>query len=198
MAHATGTERWANRMELKDAITLRRAVRDYTAAAVDRKTIEALLALAVLAPSARNRQPWAFAVLEDRARIDDYARRAQQHLLDTTSAAELGELRAQLLAPGFSIFYHAPVLLLVLAQSAASQDVEDCCLAAQTLMLAARERELGTCWIGLGRPWLNLPATQAELALPAGCHVVAPIVLGHPARWPEPHGRQPPQIRWLG
>jgi nitroreductase len=184
-------------MELKDGITLRRAVRDYTAAAVDRKRVEALLALAVLAPSARNRQPWAFAVLDDRSRIDDYALRAQQHLLDTVSAAELGELRAELLAPGFSIFYRAPVLLLVLAQSAASQDVEDCCLAAQTLMLAARDAGLGTCWIGLGRPWLNLPSTLAELGLPAGCHVVAPIVLGHPARWPEPHGRKPPEIRWL-
>ena len=184
-------------MELKDAITLRRAVRDYTTAAVDRGTIEALLALAVLAPSARNLQPWAFAVLDDRARIDDYARRAQQHLLDTTSAAELGDLRAQLLAPGFSIFYHAPVLLLVLARSADGQAVEDCCLAAQTFMLAARDAGLGTCWIGLGRPWLNLPSTKAELALPAACHVVAPIVLGHPTRWPEPHGREPPDINWL-
>ena len=44
-------------MELKEAITQRRAVREYTAAAVDRSTIEGLLALAVLAPSARNRQP---------------------------------------------------------------------------------------------------------------------------------------------
>jgi nitroreductase len=185
-------------MELKDAITLRRAVRDYSPAAVDRATIEELVALAVLAPSARNRQPWSFAVLSDRARIDACALRAQRYLLDTASVTELGDLREQLVAPGFSIFYHAPLLLLVLAHSAASQDVEDCCLAAQTLILAARDRGLGSCWIGLGRPWLNLPSTKAELGLPGGCQVVAPLVLGHPAHWPESHGRNPPQIHWLG
>ena len=81
-------------------------------------------------------------MLGDRARIDACALRAQRHLLDSPDAAGLGDLREQLLAPGFSILYQAPVLLLVLAQSAASQDVEDCCLAAQTLMLAARERGL--------------------------------------------------------
>ena len=42
--------------------------------------------------------------------------------------------------PQFNIFYHAPVLLIVLARLDDAQAREDCCLAAQTLMLVAR------CW----------------------------------------------------
>ena len=55
-------------MELMDGIRDRRSVRDYTDAAIDRATIERLIEAAILAPSAMNLQPWAFAVLLDRER----------------------------------------------------------------------------------------------------------------------------------
>jgi nitroreductase len=95
------------------------------------------------------------------------------------------------------VFYHAPALVLVMAQSAATQAIEDSCLAAQNLLLAARDQGIGSCWIGFARPWLNLPSTKKELALPEGYTVVAPIVLGYPKAWPESHGRKPAEIHWL-
>jgi len=64
-------------------------------------------------------------------------------------------------------------------------------------MLAARNEGLGSCWIGFARPWLDLPATKAELNLPEHYHVVAPIVLGLPKAWPDSHGRKPAEIYWL-
>jgi nitroreductase len=101
--------------------------------------------------------------------------------------------------PQFNIFYHyhAPVLLIVLAKSGEAQALEDYCLAAQTLMLAARDAGLGACWIGFGRPWLDLPETKLELEIPRNYHVVAPIVMGYPTAWPESHGRQGAEIHWL-
>lgn len=184
-------------MELLQAIADRRAVREYTDASVERETIKTLVDAAVLAPSARNLQPWAFAVLLDRSRIEQCAKHARAWLLENQETLALGTLAEMLKSPGFSIFYHAPALVLVLATSAAPQASEDCCLAAQNLMLAARDLGLGTCWIGLGRAWLNLPTSKAELGLPEHCHVVAPIVLGHPRSWPPSHGRTPPTILWL-
>ena len=65
-------------------------------------------------------------------------------------------------------------------------------------MLAARDDELGTCWVGLARPWFNLSPIKVELELPESYRVVAPIVLGRPKAWPEPHERNPAQIHWLG
>ncbi|RPI60717.1 MAG: nitroreductase family protein, partial [Lysobacterales bacterium] len=143
-----------------------------------------------------NLQPWAFAVITGAGRLDEYARRAKDYLL--TEASPSNPRANELLSdPGFSIFYHAPALVLVLARSGDGQAKEDCCLAAQVFMLAARDEGLGTCWIGFGRPWLNLPATKVELGLPQDYHVVAPIVLGFPQAWPPSHERNAPEIHWI-
>jgi nitroreductase len=183
-------------MELMDVLGNRRAVRDYKGDRLSRLAIERLIGAAILAPSAINLQPWAFAALLDPDRIDSYAERAARWLIENET--DLGEAGREILErPGFSVFYHAPALVLVMAQSAATQAIEDSCLAAQNLLLAARDQGIGSCWIGFARPWLNLPSTKKELALPEGYTVVAPIVLGYPKAWPESHGRKPAEIHWL-
>jgi len=185
-------------MELMSAIRDRRAVRDYKHDAVDRWTVERLIDAAVLAPSAMNRQPWSFAVILDRDRIAGLGNRAKHWLV--ANHAELhvaGFALQELQRPGFMPFHGAPGLVIVLANSADGRAAEECCLAAENLMLAARGVNLGTCWIGFARPWLNLPEVKAELDLPETADVVAPIVLGYPKAWPDSRGRRPADIHWL-
>jgi len=161
--------------------------------------LERLIQAAIEAPSAMNLQPWAFAVLLDRSRIDNYGARAKSWLLENLSGTAYdAQAHHMLRDPAFTLFYRAPGLAIVLAKSADTQALEDCCLAAENLMLAARDEGLGTCWIGFARPWLNLPATKAELGLPAQYQVVAPLVLGYPKSWPASHGRNSAEIHWLG
>jgi nitroreductase len=197
----TGASRFAREdvsMELMDAIRNRRAVRDYTNTAVERSVVERLIGAAISAPSAMNLQPWSFAILLGRERIDGYARRAKDWLLGSLSQTSYEpSIRHRLEDPDFVLFYHAPALVIVLAKSSGTQAAEDCCLAAENLMLAARNEGLGSCWIGFARPWLDLPATKSELKLPEHYHVVAPIVLGYPKAWPDSHGRNPPEMYWL-
>ena len=186
-------------METVEVLRNRRAVREYEDTRIDRSTVERLISSAILAPSAMNLQPWAFAVLLDRERINECGRRAKEWAL--ANFAQTGfepRLRQMLEDPKFVMFYHAPALVMVLAKNHEAQSVEDCCLAAENFMLAARDESLGTCWIGLSRPWLDLPATKAELDLPKESRVVAPLILGHPKAWPEPHGRIPAKIHWIG
>jgi nitroreductase len=185
-------------MELGNVIRDRRSVREYTDSPVERSLVERLINTAILAPSAMNLQPWSFAVMLDRARIEDCARRAKNWLLTNLSETYPPLIRQMLEDPKFVLFYHAPALVLVIAKSSEDQAKEDCCLAAQTLMLAARDEGLGTCWIGLSRPWFNLASSKRELGLPEHYHIVAPIVLGYPKAWPETHGRNPAEILWLG
>ncbi|MFI5058285.1 MAG: nitroreductase family protein [Candidatus Acidiferrales bacterium] len=186
-------------MDLMEVMRNRRAVREYTNASVERSTVGRLIDAAILAPSATNAQPWAFAVLLDRDRINDNGKRVKAWTLANFSQTSFEpRLRQMLEDPAFVMFYHAPSLVMVLAKSSEVQAAEDCCLAAQNLMLAARNEGLGTCWIGLARPWLNLSSTKAELKLPERFHVVAPIILGHPKAWPESRGREPAEIHWLG
>lgn len=186
-------------MELLDAIRNRRAVRQYTDAPIERATIEHLIDAAILAPSAMNLQPWAFAALMNRKRIGEYAARIKSWLLANFSQTSLDpSLRHTIEQESYNIFHDAPALVLLLAKSSQLQACEDCCLAAQNLMLAAREEGLGTCCIGLARPWLNLPSTKQELGLPEQYEVVVPIIVGHPKAWPESHERHPAEIHWIG
>jgi nitroreductase len=185
-------------MQLMDAIVERRAVREYQDTPVEWTRIKCFINAAILAPSAMNRQPWAFAVLLNPERIEEYASRAKAWLLANSSEDSLPPpMREMLNNPDYSLFHHAPALVLVLAASSDAQASEDCCLAAENFMLAARDDEIGTCWVGLARPWLNLPSTKADLKLPEHYQVVAPIVLGYPKAWPGGHERNPAEIHWL-
>lgn len=189
-------------MNFIDVMKKRRAVREYRHTPLTQAEIEVLIDAATQAPSAMNLQPWAFAVVLGREQVDTYAKRALEWLAADKSRLPDPVMQNRLAQriredPDFTLFYHAPALVLVLARSSDSQAVEDCCLAAENLMLAARNRDLGTCWIGFSRPWLNLPETKAELGLPAEYHVVAPIIIGHPVAWPESHGRKPAEIHWI-
>jgi len=184
-------------MEFKDVLAKRRAVREYSDKPVDQTTIERLIHAAILAPSAFNAQPWAFAALLDRERIDAYAERAKEWLLANFAIISQDESIRKMLEGQYTLFHHAPALVLVMAKSSESQAAEDCCLAAENLMLAARDEGLGTCWIGFARPWLNLQTTKYELGLADNYQVVAPIVLGYPQAWPGSHGRSAPEILWL-
>jgi len=180
------------------AIRDRRAVRDYMPDAIDRWTVERLIEAAALAPSAMNRQPWSFAVILDRDRIADLGEQTKEWLISHHHQLHIAGFALQeLQRPGFVPFHGAPALVLVLAEPADARAAEECCLAAENLMLAARAVNLGTCFIGFARPWLNLPEVKAELDLRETMEVVAPIVLGYPRAWPAPRGRRPAEIHWL-
>lgn len=186
-------------MEFIEVIHARRAVRDYEGIPVERSEIQPLIEVAIQAPSAMNIQPWAFWVSMNRSSIDKFSERAREWLLNNAdqNSAEV-PVHRMLNDPTNSILHHAPALILVLATSHDAQAIEDCCLAADHLMLAARNAGLGTCWIGLARPWFDLASTKIDLGLPETYSVVAPIVLGHPKAWPESPGRKAAEIHWDG
>jgi len=187
-------------MELADVLLKRRSVHEYTSASIDRLMIQRLIDAAILAPSAMNNQPWAFYVFLNRRRIDDLSNQVKEWLLTQTQQApsELNQALTEILTnPGFSLLHHASALLLILAKPSANQAIEACCLAAENLLLAARDVGIATCWIGLSRPWFDLRSTKIELGLPEAYRVVAPIILGYPTKWPDSPGRQTAEIRWM-
>src|ERR1019366_834904 len=101
-------------MDLNVAITGRRAVREYTAQAVDEKLIRGLIDAAVYAPNAVNAQPWTFTVVRDQGVLDRISRDAKSHMLATMPASSHSdELRSHLSQPDLHIFYRVPVLILI-------------------------------------------------------------------------------------
>ncbi|MEO6002663.1 MAG: nitroreductase [Opitutus sp.] len=185
-------------MEVIEAIYHRRAVRSYTEAHVAQFTIEEIMDAAVQAPSSLNQQPWAFAVFQGKERLADYSRRAKEHFL-LTQLPPLGlhERGDTLTDPNYNIFYNANTILVVLAPPRGHNSVEDCCLAAENVMLAAHGLGLGTCPIGIARAWLNLPEVKEELGLPPDYNAVFTVTLGYPAAQPpQTHRRAPAIVSW--
>ena len=186
-------------MDLNDAITGRRALREYTDEAVDERTIRRLIDAAVHAPSAVNQQPWTFTVVRDQGMLDRISRDAKSHMLATMPASSHSDhFRSRLNDPNFHIFYHAPVLILISAIAEGPWIVEDCALAAENLMLAAYAAGLGTCWIGFAQSFLNTSDGKNVLGLPTAWVSVAPIIVGHPKAAPLPVPRKEPEVRSIG
>ncbi|WP_371369651.1 Bifunctional F420 biosynthesis protein FbiB [Sporomusa rhizae] len=182
-------------MELLDAIYNRRSVRNYTNAKVDKLTIEKLLSASIQAPSAMNSQPWAYAVIQDANLLKEYSDRSKQLLLGLLDKVpELNKYETALENPNFNIFYNAQSLITIFAKSKGLYSNEDCCLAAQNLMLTAHSLDLGTCWIGFARPFLNSPEVKNELNIPDSYEAVAPIILGYPKVNPPAVPRNNPEI----
>lgn len=185
-------------MDLIKALETRRSVRNYQKRGVDQETIEKLIALATLAPSAMNAQPWAFVVITDKSKLDEYSTRAKGILLASMALHPLmKKYRALLSRKSFNIFYNAPVLVALYAKPEGPAPEDDTCLAAQNFMLAAHNEGLGTCWIGFSKEMLNSDEFKAELGIPVEYTAAAPMILGYPATNPPAVQRKNPEIYYL-
>jgi len=179
-------------MDLKEAIYTRRAMRDFTAEPVKEATLLELIDAAIQAPSAVNQQPWSFCIVRDKAVLGRISREAKAHMLRTSPVGLVSHHFDKILNdPNFDIFYHAPALIVISCISAMPWAIEDCSLAAENLLLAARGAGLGTCWIGFAQAWLGTSEGNALLELPETYLPVAKTV-----RPPVP--RKEPEIRWIG
>ena len=184
-----------NEIGIADAIFNRRAVRHYTPRHVAPETVEKLLCAAVQAPSAMNQQPWVFGVFHGRQRLLGYSVRAKEHLVATYPTLLELHSRSELYEdPAYDLFHGASTLIVIYAKAGRLHPNEDCCLAAENLMLAAYGLGLGTCPIGFARPWLDLLEVKRELDVPEQYTVVFPLVLGYPAGPTNPTSREDPDI----
>jgi nitroreductase len=189
-------------MDVFEAIYTRRAIREFAEGEVERFSVLALIDAAVQAPSAMDLQPWAFFVVQGKAVLERLSSAAKTHLLDSVApSSPLAKQKDMLADPSFNIFYGASTLIIVCAdgseQGEAGEGAEDCCLAAENLMLAARAKDLGTCWVGFARPWLTTAKAKQELGIPSQWTPVAPIIVGQPRHMPPPPPRRAPKIVWF-
>lgn len=182
-------------MELVEALKTRRSVRKYKSDQVPDETIRELIELATWAPSGMNRQPWVFAVVQDRELMRRISGRAKARVLDRMKEMPvLGRYGGMMADPDFNIFYDAPTLVLIYGDPAALTFRYDCSMAALNLMLAAWDRGIGSCWIGFAQFAGNAPEIKEELNVPPEYELVAPVILGYPEAVPAKTSRKEPRI----
>jgi nitroreductase len=180
-----------------DAINHRRAVRDYAPQQIDQAVIRILLDAAVHAPTAVHEEPWAFAIIQDKAplkRLSDNVKELLVSGADPIHPLLRGHGAGRFASPEFNAFYNAGTLVVIYGKPLGPFVVADCWLAAENLMLAAFANGLGTCPIGLAVAALNTPSWKRELDVPAEMTAIAPIIVGLPAGETPPVPRKPPQI----
>jgi nitroreductase len=183
-------------MDTIEAIHERRSVRDYLPAPIDQSLIEAIIDDAAQAPwtPISAPEPWVFTVISGLGRIQDYGVRALQYARDNRPAQGYGWTEN----PDFSIFYNAPMLVIISGKIGNPLALEECTRAGQILSISAVARGLGSCWVGSPMLWLGNPDVRSELCIPEGFAPHAVFTLGYPAAVPAKSGAITTRTNWLG
>jgi nitroreductase len=182
-----------------EAIYARRAVRRYTEDKVSARAVEELISAATQAPSAMNKQPWAFVVIQDPPLLKRISFAAKELLIKSSELRKQSEHgKTDFANADFDIFYGATTLITICAEKSGFQPVGDCYLAAENLMLAATAMGLSTCPIGFARDVLVSELFKTEIGIPLTYDAVLPIIVGYPSGSTDQTARNPAHIlSWL-
>ncbi len=156
-------------MEILSAILHRRSVRQYTGAPIPAETLRYILYAGLAAPTSKNRRPWEFIVVQNRAMLE-----------------KLGTCR-----PGADRLLNGCNAAIVVTGDSSAVDVwvEDCAAAMTQMHLAADALGVGSCWLQVrlrkaedGRDTQDV--IRELLHIPAPLSVLSILTLGMPANHP--------------
>lgn len=161
-----------------ETIMTRTSIRAFTDREVTGETIETLLRAGMAAPSAVNRQPWAFVVVSGRENLD---RLAAVH----PNARMLTTAQAAIVVCGD--------MTKALEGSAREYWVQDASAATENILLAAHALGLGAVWTGVYPNEERVAAVAEVLELPSYIVPLCVIPMGYPAENPSPKDKWNPQ-----
>ncbi len=181
-------------------IKTRRSVREYTDKDVSDEDIKTIIDAGVHAPSGFDNQPWFFVVVKNREmmkRMSDHCKPRLLAQLEDVTDDMVVAFKKELAKEEFSIFYDAPVLIIVLGNNASITADYDCALCAENMMLAAHSMGIGSCWIGTGCFIQDNPEILEELGITPDYRVIAPIVFGYPVEGTRETDKKEPEVVWV-
>ena len=148
-------------MDALEVLFTRRSIRKYTNEPVTEEDLKTILEAGMNAPSANNRQPWHFVVVDDRSKLNAIMK----------------------VHPYSRMLAEAPTAIVVCGDTkiSASYWPQDCAAATENILLAARALDLGTVWMGVYPGEERVNDIQALFNLPQHIQPLAILALGHPA-----------------
>jgi len=156
-------------MNILEAIYQRRSIRKYQEKKVGRETLVELVKAGAAAPSAMNRQPWHFIIIDDPQDMDGLRK-----------IMKFGR-------------YNAPAAIIVCGNMkktmpAIARDfwIEDCSAAMENILNAALHFCLGTVWLGAYPVGVIIKALSGYLGLPKHLVPLGVAYVGYPAEEHKP------------
>lgn len=154
-----------------DNIATRTSIRDYEARPVEKEKIEKMLRAAMAAPTAMNKQPWHFVVVD------------QRNVLDALAGAN----------PYAKMLKKAPLAIVVCGNTdkmieGGGRDfwIQDASAATENLLLAAHAMGLGAVWTGAYPSEERCISISKVLSLSDNLIPLNMIVVGYPAEQQQP------------
>ena len=151
-------------MEILNGILTRRSVRKYTDAIIPQEKAEELLKYGMYAPSARNKQPWHFVLINNK---ETFLKIEEFH----PYSKMLKHAQWGIVVCGDEQLAHTPDYVPV-----------DCAAATQNILLAAHGMDMGAVWLGIYPRPERMAAMKELLGLPPHIYAFSLISLGYPAQ----------------
>ena len=149
-----------------ETILKRRSVRKYSDEQVTDNELKQLLEAAMAAPSAKNRQPWHFVVVQDREVLKKLSEAHPYGKMLAGAAAAIAVCGDMNVAPDYWI--------------------QDCSAATENILIAVAALGLGAVWLGCHPRPERVTAIRAVLGIPEHIGVLSLISIGHPDEVKEP------------
>jgi nitroreductase len=166
-------------MDTITALLTRRSIRKFTDKSVAKKDIETILEAAMYAPSACNKQPWHFVVIDSKEIMNEIPKFMPNASLIKTAACAI-------LVCGDENLAHDKIYWPV-----------DCSAATQNILLAAHELGLGACWCGIYPRTERIASMKQLMNLPDGIHAFSLIAIGYAVEnLPKPQRAAASRVRW--
>ncbi|MDR1600128.1 MAG: nitroreductase [Oscillospiraceae bacterium] len=156
------------------AIADRRSIRGYSPKPLSQDQLDALLAAAVQSPSAMNRQPWHFSVVQNPA------------ILARINAEITGAMNKDV----GDVFYAAPCCIFLSCEPDARWSRLDCGIAVENIAIAAQALGLGSVILGMPEAAFtgaNGGELNALLKFPPTYKFAVAIAVGVPTTTKEAH-----------
>lgn len=144
----------------------RRSVRGYLDKPIDKRILEEIMDCGRLAPSARNIQPWKFVVVTEKGKLEEIAKQIEWGYFIKDSSA----------------------CIVVCGDRRVKRFREDCCLATENMILAAKSLGIGSCYVAALEK--NVEGVRKLLKIPRDFEIVCFLPLGYFDKNPEPHDKK--------
>ncbi|MDE6255822.1 MAG: nitroreductase family protein [Muribaculaceae bacterium] len=159
---------------IEDIMT-RTSVRSYTDRNIGKETVDTLLRAAMAAPTAMNKQPWRFVVIDKREILDSIAGKFKSMTMAAKAPLAIvmcGDMNASIEGAGRDFW------------------VQDVSAASENLLLAAHAVGLGAVWCGIYPSAERVEDFSKMLQLPETIIPMACICIGYP------DGENQPKDKW--